>query len=174
MDWLQAVDTAATLGIATAGAAWGAVKIRRRREHFPRVEFTVDVEFVALHQRQWIVSLDAFVSNKGFVRYPMSGFEFEVRYAQRCDPLTDGGPEIGYQTRIPRPLKSGSWLPDGGGQAFVDPGLSTRYSYVSAIPEEAELLLLHGSLTFDHGRRSYVHTAEKLLRPPPAAELETC
>jgi hypothetical protein len=59
-DWHAVV----TLTIAPAVLLGAPFKVKRRREHFPCVEFTVDVDFVAFHRGQWVVSLNAFVVNK--------------------------------------------------------------------------------------------------------------
>jgi hypothetical protein len=166
MSWLQAVDTTVTLALALGAATWAAVKVRRRREHFPRIEFTVEVDFAVPREQHWLVSLDAFIVNKGFVRYSISDFAFEIRYARATETLSEGGREIGFQTQIPHVLKSGNWLTDTGGRGFVDPGLSTRYSYVATVPADAEFLLIHGLLTFGEGGRRYAHTAERLIRVP--------
>lgn len=160
-DWLQIFDGSVTLLAAVIAGTWAFIKIRRRREHFPRIEFTVDVDFVAVQNERWIVSLNAFVVNKGVVRYEVRDFQFDARYASRSDLLEEGGPDINFQTYVPRLLKEGSWLGAGSGSAFVDPGLQTRYSYISSVPCEASLLLLHGRVGFRASRKWYVHTADK-------------
>ncbi len=165
-EWLQNVDAVVTLAIAVGAVVWGALKVKRRREYFPRVEFTVGVDFVSLERGHRVVTLNAYVENKGFVRHELTGFDFELRYARRSDPLVDGDASIGHQARIPLTLKSGSWLAASGGRAFVDPGLSTRYSHIASLPEESWLLLLHGWLSFQHGGRSYRHAADTLVAVP--------
>jgi hypothetical protein len=85
------------------------LKIRKRREHFPRVEFTVDVEFVGRQVDEWLVSLSALLVNKGLVRYTVEQFTFDLRCALADEALQEGGEAIDHQTSIPHLVKEGSW-----------------------------------------------------------------
>jgi hypothetical protein len=172
IEWLQITNSVVALVALGVGGAWAFIKLRKRREHFPRVEFTVDVEFVGRHREAWLVSLNAFVENKGLVRWNMTSFSFDLRYLSRDDPLEEGGDEIDYQTLIPHLLKEGTWATDESlgeqwhGPGFVDPGLATRYSYVTTVPADAVFVLLHGYLDTRQGGRQYRHAADRLLQVP--------
>lgn len=172
LDWLEIANSVVALIAIGVGGAWAYVKLRKRREHFPRVEFTVDVDFAGKQQGAWLVSLNAFVENKGLVRYDMRSFNFDLRYLSQDDRLEDGGAEIDFQTFIPHLLKEGSWSTEGWlkerwhGPGFVDPGLATRYSYVTTVPGDAAFVLLHGYLLTSEGGKTYTHSADALIRVP--------
>jgi hypothetical protein len=164
VEAIKAASSLATFLAVVIGGVWAYVKFVRRREHAPRVDFTVEVGFVGEQREHWLVDIQAFVNNEGLVRHTFRVFDFELRCLYDEDAVLDGGDEIGGQTLIPHLLRHGSWLPEGWGESFIEPGLRTRYSYVASVPRRASFVLLHGELEYGDGR--VTHTAERLLQVP--------
>ena len=161
---LELLQSVAALVVLVLGAFWGYFKWRKRREHAPRLEFTVDVNFVGLHKGQWLVEVLALVDNKGLVQHRIREFSFDLRTLDVNDPIEEGEKEINYQTRIPRKVKEAAWIPRDWESTFIEPGLKTRYSYVVAVPRTAKFVLVHGK--FDYGRKGLFHTSDKLVAVP--------
>jgi hypothetical protein len=136
------------------------------REHAERIDFTVEVRFVCLQHDAWLVELAAMLDNKGLVWHTTNELRFELRCIYPDDELSAGGPEIGGQTRIPNILTAGSWLPANWGATVIEPGLTTRYSYVSHVPKRATAVLLHGIFTYTGPGEKDLHTAESLQAVP--------
>lgn len=166
MEVLLAIADLGTFGAIVIGGLWALVKARKTRQFAHRVEFDVDVSFVARHQDYWVASVDALVRNKGAVQHKLTQFEFELRGLYDDDPITRGTEAIGGQLLVPNVVREGSWLGTGWTRSFIEPGLTTKYSYVAEIPSKVQVLLLHGIL--DYEGTPFVHTAEKLLRVPEA------
>jgi hypothetical protein len=164
LEWVQTVNAAAAFIALCIGGTWAYIKIRKRREHFPRVEFTVDVSFAGLQKGQWVIEVLAFVDNKGLVRHLIREFAFDLRYISHDDALEEGGESIGHQIRIPHLVKKGTWVPETWAASFIEPGLATRYSYIAAIPRDASFVLLHGKFSYEGGK--YFHTADRLIKVP--------
>ena len=78
----------------------------------------------------------------------------------------EGDERIGHQTVIPHVLGAGSWLAPEWEASFIEPGLKTRYSFVTHVPAHAAFVLLHGRLVYGDG--ATLHTAESLVTVPPA------
>ena len=76
--------------------------------------------------------------------------------------------QIGGQTEFPRLLIAGSWLPIDWEGTFIEPGLSTRYGFVTTVPAGAVAVLLHGLFRSETTDGTIVHTAEALHEVPPA------
>lgn len=146
-------------------AEWAREDERRlkHREYSKRLEFLVDVEFVGLQGDVWIVELLAFVHNKGLVDHTITQFDFDLRCMRRGEPTVEGGDDIGGQVLFPHMLKTGQWLPALWSGTFIEPGLSTKYSYLTSIPTDATFLLLHGRI--DYGDERF-HTAERVAVVP--------
>jgi hypothetical protein len=137
-----------------------------RRENVERIDFSVEVRFVTLQGEDWLVELAAMLDNKGMVRYTTSEFAFELRCLYPEDSLGAGGAEIGGQTYIPHVLATGSWLPESWGATVIEPGLTTRYSYVTSVPYRATAVLLHGAFRYESAEDKNRHTAESLQAVP--------
>jgi hypothetical protein len=146
---------------------WRREDLRRReqREHTPRVDFRVDVRFVGPHQDAWIVEVLAFLDNKGLVKYETRSLKFELRALLKSDLLAVGDESIGFQTEIPHILVTGSWLPAARSNTFIEPGMATKYSYVTSVPENATIVLLHGRVQYESDVE-VIHTAEVLVAVP--------
>lgn len=138
---------------------------REQREHVARVDFQVEVLFVALHCEEWIVELMAQVANKGQVRHEVEALEFELRALLDSDGTLAPEESIGNQVKIPHVLVSGSWIPATWSAAIFEPGIPNTYSFVTAVPQHAVVVLLHGHAryTTDEIVR---HSAEVLVAVP--------
>lgn len=157
------IESLAAVIILIAGAAWSYTKWKVRREHAPRLEFAVTVNFVGKHGDQWVVELIALLKNKGHVQHKIRDFSFDLRYLTDSDPITYGDDKINHQLYLPHEGKSGAWIPASWGWTFIEPGLKARYSHVTTIPAAAKFVLLHGR--FDYPRDDF-HTADRLLAVP--------
>ncbi|HET8661305.1 MAG TPA: hypothetical protein VFM55_20190 [Micromonosporaceae bacterium] len=159
------------LAVRSQRLAWQREDDRRLqlRETEERIELSVEVRFVVRHGGSWLVELAALLDNKGLVRYETQELTFDLRCIYPEDALVPG-PEIDGQTRIPHLLAAGSWLPAGWSRTFIEPGLSTRYSYVTTVPCSASAVLLHGRFAYEPGpapgRASAFHTAETFQAVP--------
>jgi hypothetical protein len=170
VDAIKAAQSLATFAAVVIGGIWAYVKVVSRREHAPRVDFTVDVEFVGQQRDRWLIDVRAFVNNEGLVRHSFREFSFDLRCLYEDDHLVDDDETIGGQTLVPHVLKRGSWLPSHWDESFIEPGLRTRYSYVTTVPEHSSFVLLHGVLVYGDDRVE--HTAECLVKVPAIGQVE--
>jgi len=137
-----------------------------QRENAERIDFSVEVRFVSRHGEDWLVELAAMLDNKGLVRYTTSEFSFELRCLYPEDSLNPGGADIGGQINIPHVVATGSWLPGTWAATVIEPGLTTRYSYVASVPRRATAVLLHGAFRYEPGEDKVRHTAESFQAVP--------
>lgn len=158
-----AQSIATTLGI-VIGGGWVLWKFVLMREHASRPEFTVGVDFVGVHDGQWLVEVWATMANKGGVVQRMSSLGFDLRILREGDAVQDGDGRILHQVKMPHKIKEGSWLPPDWESTHVDPGVVTRYSHVASIPIDAKFVLVHAKFT--HRRDGDWHTADRLQRVP--------
>jgi hypothetical protein len=151
---------------------WRREDLRRReqREHAPKVDFRVDLRFVGPHQDAWITEVLAFIDNKGLVKYETQSLDFELRALLESDPLAIGDESIGFQTYIPHVLVTGTWLPATWSNTFIEPGIATKYSYVTSVPRNATIVLLHARVEYVSDVE-VAHTAEALVAVPRFPDL---
>jgi len=159
---LQSIVT--TLAIIIAGI-WALSKFVFHKEYFPRVDFSVNVNFVGIHNGEWLIEILGLLDNKGLVPHRVESLRFELRYLSETDPLTDGDETIRGQVLFPPATKDESWMPIAEGEKMViQSGVSLRYNYVYRIPETAAFVLLHGIL--DYGKNRPQHRADRMLKVP--------
>jgi hypothetical protein len=162
-SWTEISQAIATIVVATAVGIWTIFSVWKRGEFSPRIEFKVDVNFVGIHDDQWLVELVALVDNKGMVRHEIKSFTFTVQAMMRDDKVQQGDCSINCQTLIPHKIGGGSWLPKDWCSTFIEPGINTRYSHVASVPVDTEFVLIHGKFDYENYGS---HTADKLLAVP--------
>lgn len=164
-------DLATALALALGGV-WAFQRFVIRREFASQVEFTVNVEFIGMHDDSWIVNVVANLNNKAGSRLRVSQFGFDLRALDRKDQLVQGGDDINGQTWFPTKLKEGSWLPTDWSATLVEPNTNTRYTHVAHIPRMTEFVLLHGRFYYKVGfpiRLPMYHTSDCVVPVPIAA-----
>lgn len=157
---MSGLSSVVTIGAVVVGGIWAYRRFIRNREACPKIEFTVDVNFVHWQGGKWIVEALAFLDNKGLVKQSISRFTFDLRYTLPTDPIRGRDEFLVY---VPHKATDGSWLPKNWESTFVEPGLSTRYSCLASIPEDATTVLIHGKFFYESNDW---HTADKLLKVP--------
>ncbi len=159
--------------LASAGAVFTYVV---RREHHPRLQFRVHVEFVGRQDDAWVVEYLAIVKNRGNVPHIMTGLTFDVRGLRNDEPLGRGPPEVAKRIRgqlffqdqlVPHDptRRQESLLPaDGPGiNVTLYPGTSLRYAYVDRVPVSYGFILIHGVLI---RRRGEALRADRVVQVP--------
>lgn len=149
------------------GGGWAFWRYVYQGEFKRRVAFNVDVNFVAGHGDRWLVELLATVDNKGLVTHQIADFGFKLRCIYPEDGAEDAGKRANFQTNFPHKLKEGTWLPNQWGNTFVRPGISTRYTFVTSVPQRAVAVVLSGR--FRYPEKNAFHTAVKLVKTPSVA-----
>lgn len=167
-DWAAIAQSILTaISIAIAGA-WVFVRFVWAQERYPNVEFTADINLVGVHGDWIIAELIAYIENKGKVQHKMTKFKFWLDALLDQDPI-EVDQRWGGQVNFPRAIAEGSFLPDGFGPFFVDPGTKAKYSWVARVPFQARFLLLHCRFEYS-GRGPTKHTAERSIRVPDNLE----
>ena len=153
-----------TLTFLVGGGLWAWWRYRVQAEGVPRVDFSVDVQFVGVQKTDWLVEILGHVTNRGLVPQRMNSLEFEIRYLDRFDAVVYTE-EYRGQVIVPTILKQGSWIPAGNRTSMVLlPGISLRYNYVYRVPRTASFVLLHGRLDYPDHKAPL--RADRLLKVP--------
>jgi hypothetical protein len=158
-----ALESLATIAALAIGGWWTYRRFVRQREDRPHVAFTVDAAFIAKQGGYWIVELISRLENKGKVRHQITNFTFDVYALFRNDDVIVSD-QFGGQAYFPHLVVRGSWLPTSFGYTFIDPGLSTHYSFLARIPEETTMFVMHSRFDYEHDKE--FHVAEKTFAVP--------
>ena len=146
------------------GGGWAFWKFIVHKEAHPRIEFSVDINFVGKQGDEWLIEILGLLENKGKVPHKMSNLQFDVKYLKGSDPL-DENAKFGDQIDIKNMLKASSWLPSADDVfARLYPGVSMRYNYIYKVPADATYLLVHGLL--DYGNKGEQTRADRLVKVP--------
>ncbi len=163
-----ATSTATALAV-IVGGAWAYFRFRRQRENFPFIDFTADIKFHKKLGAWWIVELITHIENKGKVQHKLDYFMFDL-YALNASDEIETNDEIGGQVFFPNKLVESSFLPKKNKYFFIEPGSKNKYSYITRVPIEAEVIILHSWFNYLDGKHS--HTAEVTSKVPKNEEDE--
>jgi len=157
------IESIATALAIIVGGIWALFRFRRQRENYALIDFTVDIKFHKNKGEWWIVELLAFIENKGKVRQEIELFDFELASINDSDKV-DISKNFGGQVLFPNIICKGSFLPKQSKYFFIEPGLKNKYSFISRVPIDSEIVLLHSWFNYLDGIHS--HAAEKTLKVP--------
>ncbi|MGR9437941.1 hypothetical protein ACU8V1_23480 [Rhizobium leguminosarum] len=151
--------------LAIGAALWAFYKWRRRDEHFPRMTFEVDVNFIGRKDDQIVCELVAILENKGVVPIELKDFTFLLRGLSKKDNLGFGGEKIRKQLNFHRELSRGTFIPKDWPATFVYPGVRTEYNFVTMIPADTEFVRMQGDFLYLEGKDKSHHAARILAVP---------
>ncbi|HEY6836602.1 MAG TPA: hypothetical protein VI142_09155 [Gaiellaceae bacterium] len=141
LNWISAIGTmATTIGLVAAGV-WAWLKLRTRREHVPRIDLDIDIEFIARTGDQWLVMLVLTMVNAGLVRYTLENGSWDLRCAYDTDKQFEESDGYG-RLRLPHPVAQGSWLEEADYYLFLEPNEKMRRKVFTTVPGDARLLQL--------------------------------
>jgi hypothetical protein len=167
----QAAQAGVTALALVVGGIWAYRKFGLRQERYPHIETSADINFIGKHNNfngkhedHWIIELIAWIENKGTAQHKMSDFYFDVYHLLPNDLLAKEE-NYGGQASFPHFTIKGSFLPNRSAFFFVDPGIKAKYSYITAVPAKASMVIFHWSFRYAD-RRGYGHTAEITKRVP--------
>lgn len=160
---LELIQLVFTICAIIVGGVWVLFLYKRQRENKPHIEFTTDVTFHKKIGAWWIVELIAYVENKGKVVHKFDNFIFELNSINSQDQI-DISDTYGGQVFFPNLLAKGSFLPAHLSYFFIEPGVKGKYSYLTRVPDNAEIILFHAKFIYQNPQNS--HTAEKTLLVP--------
>lgn len=154
------------VSVVAAGFAfyWAFERWRRQEEHFPRINFELEIEIIDQTAAGTIINIISVVENKGLVPLRIKDFICELRGLNRDDPLEIGDENIRHQLNFKNLLEGGEFIPKDWECSFVYPGVKTTYTFVTVLPKNVIYLLVRASFTYlDHKN---THHTGKIIRIP--------
>lgn len=113
-------------------------------------ELQLDVFVVGAQDGQRLIEVVATLANRSSVRRPYRDFRVIVRYLLPTDPIRDADASLQHQLEFPHSIDSRI---NGGERTFanaesIDPGVTSRHSYITFVPAEATFLMVRCSVEF--------------------------
>lgn len=149
------------------GAIWAYLRFVRQEEKHPYINFTADINFICRQQGFWIVELISVIENKGKVPHKFKVFEFDLNALFPGDQI-ELNEQFGGQAFFPHEITKGSWKPEKFKYFFISPGTTSKYSFVTRVPDKATAIMLHSWFEYED-RKKAGHTAERTVRLPSSA-----
>lgn len=164
MDTLKLIESIITILGITVGGSWAFWKFVVHKEAHPRIEFSVDVNFVGKQGDEWMIEVLGELENKGTVPHKMTDLKFNLKYL-KADDHAEENANYGGQIDIKHELKDGSWLPSIEGiYSRLYPGITMRYNFIYKVPADASFVLIHGLLLY--GKSDEQTRADRLVKVP--------
>ena len=150
--------------LAVLGGLWAIYKFYIRDEHFPRIQFDVEINFIGKEKDQHIIEIIAYLENKGVVPIKLTELEFSLRGLKHGEELVEGNENINKQLFLPHKVKEAPWLSDTWNYTFVYPSVRTRYTHVAMVSDVYSFLLVRGLFIYESDED--FHTSAKLVQVP--------
>lgn len=138
------------------GGIWIYFKFISTCENHPKIQFDLDVGIIGRQDKKILIELIAIINNKGLVRHWVNDFICDVLILQKDDPIETGAQKINYQVKFKKfnPVKDKNicnekyldriiWVPENWYNAFIDPGVEQKFTYITAIPEDTTFISLY-------------------------------
>ncbi|MCG7549324.1 hypothetical protein [Pseudoalteromonas sp. Of7M-16] len=163
MDYSSLIKSVSLL-LGVIGGLFAIYKFYRRDEHFPRVQFDVEINFVGKEDDKHVVEIVAYLDNKGVVPIKLTELEFSLRGLKSGEPLEEGDNKINKQLKLPHKIKDAPWIADMWEHTFVYPGVRTRYTHAAIVDDKYNYLLVRGLFIYESDEK--FHTSAKLVKVP--------
>jgi hypothetical protein len=144
------------------GFYWALEKWWKREEHFPRINFDLDVEVIDRRAGYIVLNIISTLENKGHVPLKIREFVCELRGISITDSLELGNEGIRNQLNFKKDLGGGPFIPANWNFSFVYPSVKTNYTFITIIPEETAYLLAKGRFHYLSNGES--HHAGKIIK----------
>lgn len=170
------------------GGFWAYFRFIRQRENNALIDFSVDIVFHSFLDDYWLVEIVAFVENKGKVQHKIYKFDFKLEYLEKTDRVISTSKEEEERGQVKfKILEEGSFMRRKRLKRksltifhnriftpcisipkkryfFIEPGLKNKYSYVTKVPSNTDILLLHS--WFEYPNSKHGHIAEVTKKVP--------
>lgn len=153
------------------GFYWAFERWRKREEHFPRINFDLEVEIIDHKNGQIIINVISTLENRGHVPLKIKEFVCELRGLTESDSLELGEVNIRKQLNFKRDLGGGPFIPLDWNYSFVYPTVKTNYTYVTIVPETTAYLFIKGRFNYLSSGES--HHAGKIIKIPNKSSQST-
>lgn len=151
--------------LAIVAGIWAFRKWRVRDEHFPRMCFEANVNFVGEKDGMVVCELVVIFENKGVVPLRFSELTFVLRGIGKSDPLELGGPDIRQQLNFSRVLGRGRFIPKDWVESFIYPGVRTEYNFVTMVPSDTAFLRMQADFIYPDMKEGSHHAAKVVAVP---------
>jgi hypothetical protein len=135
-------------GVLAWGAVWAYSRFKRERVDAPQIEFTVDANFFSMSDGDRAVEFILVFHNKGKTRVQVSKIELWARGIK-------AGEEIRYWEKRPpsllfphKVIQADNIIPSRFEYIFFEPGVRQEFRFVSIVPSQFDLLLIHGEFNY--------------------------
>ncbi|MGK3186188.1 hypothetical protein ACCW92_01115 [Enterobacter soli] len=120
----------------------------KRKEHFPRINFDINVEIIDFIDNCVIINVISILENKGVVPLMIKDFTCELRGILDGGELRLGDDKIRKQLNFNEKVGGGDFIPRYWDYSFVFPGVKTEYTFVTIVPDNVRYLLAKGVFTY--------------------------
>ncbi len=143
IHWSEILKNIAEISAIVVGGIWVYWKFFLNRENESKIELDLDIKLIGKSQDKFIVELSAVLTNKGLVRHIIENFSFDFLYLSNSDTIKKGEELIDYQLLFPNSVFSQrQWVSKDWYRAFVDAGVTRKFSHITFIPADSMFALL--------------------------------
>lgn len=154
-------------------AGWAYWKFILQREAEPATDIDVDLAFVGIQKKHWIIQVTATLANKSQVRLEYKDFQVVVRYLLADEPIEDGDEKVGYQLRAELTIDQRISGRERffSNSVFINPKQEFRHRYVTFLPDNATFAWVQCKYFHSLGGQTYKTNTQRIFRVPlPAGE----
>lgn len=165
IHWSEVTKNIAEVFAIVIGGIWVYWKFFLNRENESKIELDLDIKIVGKAENVIILELSAVLNNKGLVRHTIDNFSFDFLYLSSSDKMSKENPLIDYQLYFPNKVfESSQWVSKNWYQAFVDAGVSRKFSHITFLPADSTYALLITRFDQPNTKKILAGSQAKVLR----------
>lgn len=189
MKWVEILPEYIQALAIIVGAGWAYWKFIYQRQREPATDIDIDVRFVGVQKKKWVIEVTCVLENKSLVRHTYRDFQVTVRFLESTDGITDGPLGIEYQLDAPKTIDKrikdkrffagvdiSNSRKDADAQKrltqnYINPRQQFHHRYITWIPDSASFVWVQCKFNFSLGRhREQKMNSQRIFRVPDGAE----
>jgi hypothetical protein len=154
---------------------WAYWKFIHQRTHEPATDIDIDVKFVGIQNKSWIIEITSSLKNQSLVRHEYEDFQLSVRYLLPEDKIKDGLKEISYQLECSKTIdeRIGEEKRRFSNVHYINPKQEFKHRYITFIPANATFVWIQCKFLFIYGDKVKMNSQKIFRVPASEAELLT-
>lgn len=148
---LEQVYTIITISAIVGAGLWTYYRFTVAREQYAKLQFNLSLNQLGKSREKHIVEFVALITNKGVARQYIRNFTFNILTFTDDLPFDISDPKIEKRLRFTEFDKGLNWV-SSQHPAFVDGGISQEFTYVTALDQNVQFVMIYSKFDHEHKR----------------------
>ena len=125
--YMALIESCVKVCAVLVGGFWVYYKFILKRERYPNLMLSCDINFVGIQNDFWLIEVVAKIENKGKAQLRMTEFDMQLTGIKKTD-------KINLDTNFQHSIYSGSFIRSDTLISVVEPGVSADWTRIFSFP----------------------------------------